>query len=133
MNTLGEFKCLRCGCVHIGISLNDAEEEVRQAQAFYVVASKINNVATRGRYAYLEAYKRCSQCGGPAAEFVPVRDCHMPISSLPLAEVVAPERSAFRDLQLTYEQNFEVWAYMARCNDAGAPWDTISLDCSGTC
>ena len=71
MNTLGEFKCPKCGCVHIGISLNDAEEQVRQAQAFYVVASKINHVATRGPDAYLEAYKRCSRCGAPAADFIP--------------------------------------------------------------
>lgn len=89
MNTLGEFKCLRCGCVHIGILLNDAEEQVRQAQAFYVVASKINNVATRGPYAYLEAYKRCSQCGAPAADFVPalpsdIRD------RCPLQAVIVP-------------------------------------------
>ena len=128
MNNLDKFKCPSCGCVHIGISLNDAEEQVRQAQAFYVVASKVNHVATRGPDAYLEAYKRCSRCGAPAAEFVPIRDCDVPISGLPLAEVVAPELPAFRDLQFTHEQNFEVWAYIARCNDAGVPWDTISLD-----
>ena len=71
MNTLGEFKCPKCGCVHLGISLNDAEEQVRQAEAFYVVASRINHVATRGPDAYLEVYKRCSRCGAPAADFVP--------------------------------------------------------------
>jgi hypothetical protein len=80
MNNLGEFKCPKCGCFHTAISLNDAEQQVRQAQAFYVAASKINNVTTRGPNAYLEAYKRCSRCGAPAADFVPalpsdMRDC----------------------------------------------------------
>lgn len=84
-----EFKCLRCGCVHIGISLNDAEEQVRQAQAFYVVASKINNVATRGPYAYLESYKRCSQCGAPAADFVPALPADV-LDGCTLQAVIAP-------------------------------------------
>lgn len=71
MNNLGEFESPSCGYAHLAISLNDAEEQVLQAQAFYVVASKINHVATRGPYSYLEAYKRCSRCGAPAADFVP--------------------------------------------------------------
>ena len=89
MNTLGEFKCLRCGCVHIGISLNDAEEQV-QAHAFYVVASKINNVTTRGPNAYLEAYKRCSRCGAPAADFIPALPSDMP-GRCTLQAVIAPK------------------------------------------
>ncbi len=128
MKNLGSFKCPKCSWVHVGISLEDADENVRQAQAFYVVASKINHVTMRGPAAYLEGYKRCYRCGASSANFVPIRDCDVPISTLPLAEVVAPELPPFRDQQLTQEQKFEVWAYIARCTDAGVHWDTISLD-----
>lgn len=89
MNALGEFKCLRCGCVHIGISLHDAEEQVRHAQAFFVGASKINNVTTRGPGAYLEAYKRCSWCGASAADFIPALPGDMP-DSCPLQAIIVP-------------------------------------------
>jgi len=65
------FKCPRCGWVHGGISLKDAQEQVLQAQAFYVFASKINGVTTRGPDAYLESYKRCYKCGTTAGDFVP--------------------------------------------------------------
>ncbi|MBZ2206522.1 hypothetical protein [Massilia soli] len=122
------FKCLRCGWMHIGIQPNNAQEQVRQAEAFYVVASKINRVTTRGPDAYLECYERCYWCGAAASDFIPIRECDVPISSSSIAEVIMPELPTFRDLQLNYEQKFEVWAYVARCNDAGVPWDTISLD-----
>lgn len=89
MKNLGEFKCPSCGCVHIGISLEDADEQVRQAQAFYVVASKINHVATRGPGAYLEAYKRCSRCGAPAADFVPAQPSDVQ-DGCTLQAVIAP-------------------------------------------
>ena len=89
MKNLGEFKCPRCGWVHIGISLEEAHEQVRQAQAFFVVASKINNVITRGLGAYLEAYKRCSHCGGSAADFVPAVHGEAP-DGCTLQAVIAP-------------------------------------------
>lgn len=86
---LGEFKCPKCGCVHIGISLNDAEEQVRQAQAFYVVASKINHVATRGPDAYLESYRMCCKCGAPSTDFVPALPSDMQ-DGCTLQAVIAP-------------------------------------------
>ena len=64
-------KCPRCGWVHVGISLEDAQGRMRQAQAFYVVASKVNNAPTRGPDAYLESYRRCCKCGAPSSDFVP--------------------------------------------------------------
>lgn len=75
------FKCPRCTWVHIGISLEDAQLQVRQAQAFYVVASRINHVTTRGPEAYLESYKRCFKCGAPSVDFVPVLPGEVPIES----------------------------------------------------
>lgn len=122
------FKCLRCGWLHIGVLLDEAEEQVRQAEAFYVVANKINHVITRGPDAYLECYKRCYWCGTGASDFAPIREGDVLISSSSVPEVITPELPAFRDLQLNYEQKFEVWAYIARCNDAGVPWETVSLD-----
>ena len=57
--------------MHVGISLKDAQEQVLQAQAFYVFASKINGVTTRSPDAYLESYKRCYKRGTRAGDFVP--------------------------------------------------------------
>ncbi len=75
------FKCPRCGWVRIGISLEDAQEQVRQAQAFYVVVSKINHVTMRGSEAYLQSYKKCFKCGAPSADFVPALPGEVPIES----------------------------------------------------
>ncbi len=90
MKNLGEFKCPRCGSVHIGISLSDAQEQVIQAQAFYVVASKINHITTRGPDAYLESYRRCLNCGAPAANFLPAAPDDAP-DGCTLQIVIAPD------------------------------------------
>jgi hypothetical protein len=89
MNNLGAFKCSKCGCVYMAISPHDAEEQVRQAQAFFVAASKINNVTTRGPGAYLEAYKRCSWCGASTADFIPALTDDIP-DSCPLQAMIVP-------------------------------------------
>lgn len=89
MKNLGEFKCPHCGWVHIGISLEEAQEQVRQAEAFYVVASKINHLTTRGPDAYLECYKRCYWCGATAGDFVPAMPGDAP-DGCTLQSVIAP-------------------------------------------
>jgi hypothetical protein len=93
MNNLGAFKCPKCGYAHVAISLHDAQEQVRQAQAFFVAASKINNVTTRGPGAYLEAYKRCSWCGASTADFVPALPGDIP-DSWQLPAVIVPYEQA---------------------------------------
>lgn len=90
MKSRGEFKCPRCGWMHLGISLEDAQEQVRQAQAFYVVASKINHVTMRGPDAYLEGYKRCRRCGATSADFVPAMPGDVPHGPA-LQAVIAPQ------------------------------------------
>jgi hypothetical protein len=102
MNNLGEFKCPSCGWVHIGIPLEDAQEQVHQAQAFYVVASKINHVATRGPDAYLESYRRCFRCGAPASDFVPALPGDVP-NGCTLQAVIAPRVRVCRDYTFTLQ------------------------------
>ncbi|MFM9433515.1 hypothetical protein ACFDR9_000556 [Janthinobacterium sp. CG_23.3] len=99
MNNLGEFKCPSCGWVHVAISLEDAEVQVRQAEAFYVVAGKIDHVTMRGPTAYLEGYKRCYKCGATAGDFVPAVPGDAP-DGCTLHAVIAPntlKRSSLLD------------------------------------
>lgn len=89
------LKCPHCGLVHVGISPEDAQERVRQAQAFYVVASKINHVTMRGPAAYLESYKRCHKCGAAAGDFVPAVPGDVQ-DGCTLQAVIAPHTSKYQ-------------------------------------
>ena len=59
---------------------------------------------------YLKTYKRCYWCGAGASDLAPIRESDVLVSNSSLAEVITPELPAFLDLQLNYEQKFEIWA-----------------------
>jgi len=59
---LGEYRCPRCGRVHLRISHSDAQS---------AVASYNRGLQPGDQPASIEHYLRCFGCGAPASTFVP--------------------------------------------------------------
>jgi len=58
---LGEYKCIRCGRVHLRISLADAAAHIQSVNA---------RLQPDESPASLDAFLRCFGCGAPASSFV---------------------------------------------------------------
>ena len=59
---LGEYRCPRCGRVHLRISREDAESAVAMAN---------QRLQPSDQPASIEQYLHCFGCGAPASTFVP--------------------------------------------------------------
>lgn len=59
---LGEYRCPRCGRVHLRISRKDAES---------AVASLNRRLEPGDQPAHIEHFLHCFGCGAPASAFVP--------------------------------------------------------------
>lgn len=128
ITVIGQFKCPKCGWVHVGISESDALLSVSDFNEYYATLNDEEKRSSGGSPASIEHYRRCFRCGSPSDQFVPVREADGPPTGTTLQCVIAPEFELFRGLPLALSQNLEVHAYIARCNEAGAPWDNIGLD-----
>ena len=125
---IGQFKCPKCGWLHIGISESDALRAVADFNEYYTTLDEAARESFGGRPAAIERFRRCFRCGCPSDQFVPIREAEGPESGTTLQCVIAPEFQLFRGLPLTLSQNLDIHAYIARCNEAGVPWDTLSLE-----
>lgn len=90
MNVIGEFKCPKCGWVHIGISEADAVAQVDSVNAYFATLSEEQKQQFGGTNASLERYKRCFRCGSPSAGFVPAKQADRPPMGATLQAAIAP-------------------------------------------
>lgn len=90
MKFIGEFKCPKCGWVHIGISEADAVAQVHSVNAFFATLSEEQKQQFGGTNASLERYKRCFRCGNPSANFVPANRTDRPPAGATMQAVIAP-------------------------------------------
>lgn len=89
MKNAGEFKCLRCGWVHAGISETDAITAVADFDEYFATLSLEAHASFGGKQSSLERYKSCSRCGAPA---VAREGCTLQV-------VIAPDASRCIDLE----------------------------------
>lgn len=71
MQKLGEFKCPKCGWVHVGISAADASAAVVDFNAQFETLSPEAQASFGGKPSSLDKYKRCFRCGAHASSFLP--------------------------------------------------------------
>ncbi len=90
MSIIGEFKCPKCGWIHVGISEADAISTVADFNAYFATLSTTAQADFGGKPASLERYKRCCRCGTPAASFVPAVPDDAP-DGCTLQVVIAPD------------------------------------------
>ena len=90
MKFIGEFKCPKCGWIHVGISEADAIAHVDSFNRFFATLDTDERRNTFGnRLASLETYQRCFRCGSPSADFVPATNTDCP-PGVTLQAVIAP-------------------------------------------
>lgn len=90
MKNLGEFKCPRCGWVHIGTTEEDARTAVADFNAYYATLSPKAPADSGAKPVSIESYKGCLMCGAPAASFLPAAPGDAPDGST-LPFVIAPD------------------------------------------
>lgn len=71
---MNQYKCPRCGWVHAGIPLVQAEAAVLGAIEYYL-SKGLPPKAT------LESYLKCVRCGAPSDKFIPAQPGDVPFGT----------------------------------------------------
>jgi hypothetical protein len=89
MENLGQFKCARCGWVHVGISEAAAIAAVAEFNHHYETMNAETQASFKVQRATLDMYKRCTRCGETAETFVPALPGDAPLLAT-LQAVISP-------------------------------------------
>jgi rubredoxin len=76
-----EYKCTKCGWVHVAIPRTVAEKSIADGNA-YARTQGDNRVMT------IDRYLRCFRCGAPSTGFIPAKPGDAPLGSTIQAVVV---------------------------------------------
>jgi hypothetical protein len=92
MKVLGEFKCPKCGWVHVGISEADAVAAVNSFNEYFETLTPEEQQSFGGKNASIKHYQHCFLCRTPSIGFVPANPGDCPMGAT-MQTVIAPAPS----------------------------------------